>query len=99
MLNEFSIQLGLFTRVNITRQHGIYAGISPLWALELYTFTPKYGNKNTKTKRGTALALTAGYNFKFKGKLSLFMELEFDHFITENLIDSIVPTAGITIGL
>ncbi|MBR1911968.1 MAG: hypothetical protein IJ828_06390 [Treponema sp.] len=99
LFNEFGIQAGLFARLNITRQHGIYAGAGPLWAVELHSFKPKYGEKKTMTQRGTAIFCTVGYNFQLKDKLSLFLEFDYEHFITEGLVNVIVPAAGITLGL
>ena len=99
MFNEVGIQAGLFTRLNITRQHSIFAGAGPLYAFEFHSFEPKYGGKKTVTQRGAALFCTLGYNFQMRDKLSLFIEFEYEHFITEGLINVIVPTAGITFGL
>ena len=99
MFNEFGLQAGAFVRLNITRQHAIFIGAGPLYAVEVCTFEPKYGSKKTVTQRGTALFCTAGYNFQMKDNFSLFIEFEYEHFITEGLINVIVPTAGITFGL
>lgn len=99
IFNEFGIQAGIFTRLNITDRHSIYAGAGPLWSLEYYSFNPKYGSKKNVTRRGTAFFVTGGYSFQFKSKLAAFMEVEYDSFITEGLMNSIVPSLGITFGL
>lgn len=99
LYNEFGIQAELLARLNITRQHGVYLGAGPLWALERYTFEPKYGDKTTATRRGTAVSVTAGYCFKTKGRLSLFAEAEYDCFITDGMQNVFCPSIGITIAL
>ncbi len=75
------------------------AGARPMYAFEFHSFEPKYGGKKTVTQRGAALFCTLGYNFQMRDKLSLFIEFEYEHFITEGLINVIVPTAGISLGL
>ena len=99
MFNEVGLQAGAFVRLNITRQHAIFAGAGPMYAFEICTFDHKYGSRKTETRRGAALFLTAGYSFQIKPRTSLFLEVEYNHFITEGLINSIIPTAGITFGL
>ena len=99
LCNVVGIQPQILARLNITRQHGVYLGAGPLWALELYTFEPKYGERTTVTRRGTAVSVTAGYSFKTKGRLSLFAELEYDRFITDGMPDVFAPSAGIAIEL
>ncbi len=99
LFNEFGIQAGVFAKINITNQHGIYAGAGPLFALESYSFKPKYGSKKTVTRRGTAFFLNGGYNFHLKNKMALFMEIEYDGFITEGLINSFVPSLGMSFDL
>lgn len=99
LYNEFGIQPQLLVRLNITRQHSVCLGAGPLWALEMYTFSPKYDDKKTSTRRGTAVAISAGYGFKTKGCLSFFAEFEYDHFITNGLLDVFTPSVGITVAL
>ena len=99
LCNVVGIQPQILARLNITRQHSVCLGAGPLWALELYTFSPKYDDKKTSTRRGTAVAFTAGYGFKTKGRLSLFAELEYDWFITDGFPDVFSPSAGITVAL
>ena len=71
------------------------AGAGPMYAFEICTFDHKYGSRKTETRRGAALFLTAGYSFQIKPRTSLFLEVEYNHFITEGLINSIIPTVGI----
>ena len=50
----------------------------------------KEGGKKIVTQRGAALFCTLGYNFQMRDKVALFIEFEYEHFITEGLINVIV---------
>lgn len=99
LYNAFSAQAGLFARVNITRQHGLYLGGGAGWAVEAHSFSPKHSAQKTETKRGAAVTLTAGYQFKTAGRFSVFVEAEYAHFLADSCLDVFMPSAGITIGL
>lgn len=64
MFNEFGLQAGAFVRLNITRQHAIFAGAGPLYAVEVCTFEPKYGSKKTVTQRGTHFSVQLDIIFR-----------------------------------
>lgn len=99
LYNAFSAEAGLFARLNVTRQHGLYAGCGAMWAAETYSFTPKHGAQRTETGRGAAVSLTAGYQFKTEGRLSLFVEAEYAHFLADSCLDVFMPGVGISFGL
>ena len=98
-LHSLTAEFVLLARLNFTRQQGLYLGCGPLWEMDIMTYDEKYGETKSLVRRGAALNAVAGYEFRLREKLAVFVEANYAHFFLSDVFDFVAPTLGLTIGI
>lgn len=95
-MNNISVYSSAVIHVHFDKQHSVYAGAGPGYALELIKIEPKYEDPKLYYQNAFYVECLSGYEFCFNDKLNFFAENALAFYMTGGQLVTIKQKLGVS---